>query len=268
MPAPPRPLPFLVDAWAEAVLHVLAHVRATAHLAASLHDAGYVEAAAKALGPAVERPLAEDARLLGVLLPTFAGLARAQGLAWLFRSTERAAACAGRDLAELSSGDVDAPDLLPHLAGDPATEILRAAAELELPLLSRLPPIAVDLAALAFALDEVAPAAPLLAGCSVGVARALGVRGRVRGRDVWVGPAPIQHTAWQAAHEATVAEVVEASPWDDGAGDHDRVERAAVALLAGRARDAGLGAAHRAWLAHFGAEVAALAQGGAERSGT
>jgi hypothetical protein len=83
-----------------------------------------------------------------------------------------------------------------------------------------------------------------------------------------VGPAPIQHAAWQAAHEATVAEIVEAWPEDRGAVDHDRVERAALALLAGRARDAGLGAAHRAWLAHFGDEVAAVAQDGGARSGT
>src|SRR5581483_7174316 len=146
--------------------------------------------------------------------------------------------------------DGDAPELLPALAGDPAVEVLRAAAELELPLLARLPPIAADLAALGRALDEVAAAAPLLPRCRVGVARALGRRGRVMGREIWVGAAPIEHAAWQAAHEATVAEVAA-----HAAQDHDAVELAALALLAHRARASGLEAAHRAWLAHFGEEV-------------
>lgn len=244
--------PFLVGAWAEAVFHVLAHVSATAHLAPSLHDPAYVEAARRALGPAEARALGEDARLLGGLLPTFASLAGAQELAWLFRSAERAGACAGRDLDDLGADDVDAPDLLPRLAGDPAVEILRAAAELELPLLSRLPPIPVDLAALSRALAEIAPAAPLLARCRVGVVRALGLRGRVRDREIWVGAATVAHAAWQAAHEATVAEIAERLRAAGEPFDHDRVEEAAIALLTERAYAAGLSAAHATWLAHFG----------------
>ena len=147
---------------------------------------------------------------------------------------------------------MDAPELLPQLKGYTAVEILRAAAELELPLLARLPPVDVDLAALALALDEVARAAPLLPSCPVGVARALGRRGRVMGREIWVGDAPIAHSAWQAAHEATVAEVVERARGAGESADHDRVEWAAVALLADRARAAGLAEGHRAWFAHFG----------------
>ena len=150
---------------------------------------------------------------------------------------------------------MDAPALLPHLAGDPAVEVLRAAAELELPLVARLPPVDVDLAALALALGEVARAAPLLPCCAVGVSRALRRRGRVMGREIWVGEAPVEHSAWQAAHEATVAEVVERARSAGEGTDHDRVERAAIALLARRAVEAGLTQGHRAWLAHFGEDV-------------
>jgi hypothetical protein len=252
--------PFLVDAWAEAVLHVLVHVRATAGLPASLYDAGYVAEVERVLGPADGRALGEDAAILGRVLPTHEALANAQRLAWLFRSAERAEACAGRDLAELGAADVDAPALLPGLAGDAAVEVLRAAAELELPLVALLPAIAVDLAALGRALDGVERAAPGLRGFRVGVARALGLRGRVMGDEIWVGAAPLEHAAWQAAHEATVAEVV-AVHGEDG---HYRVERAAIARLAARARAAGLERPHRAWLAHLGDDCSAAAA----RSGT
>jgi hypothetical protein len=247
--------PFLAGAWAEAVFHVLAHVGATAHLASSVYGSAYVAAARGILGPAEERLLGEDARLLGGLLSTFASLARAQSLAWLFRSIDRASACAGRDLGALTEADVDAPELLPSLAGEPAVEILRAAAELELPLLARLPPMAMDLPGLGRALDALSVVAPVLPECPVGVVRALRLRGRVMGREIWVGEAPIEHAAWQAAHEATVAEVVERL---HGAGEragHDRVEGEAVALLRARARAAGLGEGHAAWWSCFGGGV-------------
>lgn len=238
-----------VNGWAEAVFHVLAHVRATAHLAASAYDADYVAAIALQLGPAARRALRDDAALLGHLLSTHDALAAAQVLAWLFRSPARAAAASGLDLADLAPDQVDAPALLPALArGGPAVEILRAAAELEAPLLAALPPPEVDLGALAGALARAAPAAPHLEACAVGVLRPLGWRGRVWGREIWVGPAPLDHAAWQAAHEATVSEVAAEMRGRGEAPAHGPVEREALARMAARARAAGLTEEHRAWL--------------------
>lgn len=253
---------FLVNGWAEAVFHVLAHARATAQLAASAYDPDYIALIAGHLGPAEDRPLAEDAAVLGRMLASHEALVAAQRLAWLFRAPERAAAVAGRDLVALGPEDVDAPALLRSVqqAGD-AAEILRAAAELEAPLLARLPPPGIDLGDLAAALAEVAPAAPRLAISAVGALRPLGRRGRVLDREIWVGVAPIEHLAWQAAHEATVAEVAEALRARGEAPAHARAEGEALALLEGRARAAGLTAAHRAWRAHLDPGRAAVRSG-------
>lgn len=245
-------MPFLVNGWAEAVFHVLAHVRGTAHLAASAYDAGYVADVARQLGPAGQRQLGDDAVMLGHLLGTHDVLAAAQCLAWLFRSPARAEAAAGRDLADLAPEDVDAPALLPGVRKTgAAAEILRATAELEAPLLAALPRPAIDLGALGDALARVTGAAPHLAACTVGVLRPLGRRGRVLGREIWVGATSIDHLAWQAAHEATVAEVAAAMRSRGETPTHARMEREAIALLEERARAAGLTAPHRAWLGHL-----------------
>ena len=87
--------------------------------------------------------------------------------------------------------------------------------------------------------------------------RSLGRRGRLRGREIWIGaPFPgggpdLDHLAFQAAHEATVGELIalEGAP----AGDDRPLEAAALVLLKRRAERVGLGEAHARWLAHFGA---------------
>jgi len=244
--------PFVVDAWADLVFHVLAHVRATAALAPSVYDATYVEEVAKAVGPASERPLGEDAENLGRVLTTHESLAQAQLLAWLFHSIERARRCEERDLAELGKDDVDRPDLLPPLVRIGAgVEILRAAAELEAPVHARLPPPKLDLHLLTLALAEATEVAPNLAQCRVGVSPALRLRGRVLGREIWVGLAGYDHMAWQAAHEATVAEVVEERKASGLPFGYDVIEREAIGRLTERAAKVGRSADHRRWLSCF-----------------
>ncbi|MBW2459905.1 MAG: hypothetical protein JRI68_35775, partial [Deltaproteobacteria bacterium] len=75
--------------WPDLVFHVLAHVADTAHLPASVFDPTYVQYAEGHLGPAAQRPLAEDAAVLGRVLPTHEELARAQLLAWLFDDVDQ-----------------------------------------------------------------------------------------------------------------------------------------------------------------------------------
>jgi hypothetical protein len=241
--------PGWLNGWAELVFHVLAHVRGTAGLAPSLYDAEYIAQCEAVLGPASERVLGEDATVLANAMPTHGLLAVGQLLAWLFASPERAAQCADRDLAALAPADVDRPEFLHHLAalGAPV-ELLRAAALLEQPSHARLPPPQLDFEKLSETLRRVEPLAPLLGGMRVSVSRALRLRGRVVGDELWVGLAPsIEHMGWQAAHEATVSEVMERG----ATISHDAVERRAVALLRERAERAGQGGSHRRWLLHF-----------------
>jgi len=230
-------------------MHVLAHAGATVRLAPSLVDARYVAWAAAALPEA--RPLAEDARAIGALATTHDALVTAQMVAWLFRTKERARAVGERALAELRADDVDAPEVLDAAQGE-AAELVWCAALLEDEAHGRLPPIAIDDARVAAAIDAITPIAPELARCEVSVLPALRLRGRVFGPHVWVG-APcaeldvdVDHVAWQAAHEATVREVSLRS-----ALPFDALERAALDLLAARARDAGRAAEHAAWRARF-----------------
>jgi hypothetical protein len=228
---------------------VLAHVRGTAGLAPSVYDEDYVAQCEVVLGPASARVLGEDAQVLANAMPTHGLLAQSQLLAWLFASGERAARCADRDLAALRPTDVDRPELLHHLSalGAPV-ELLRAAALLEQPTHARLPAPQLDFDTLEQTLRRMEPLAPLLSGMRVGVSRALRLRGRVVGDEVWVGLAPsVEHMGWQAAHEATVAEVME-----QGATlGHDALERQAVSRLRERAERAGLGGSHHHWLLHF-----------------
>lgn len=236
-------------------MHVLAHVRATAHLAPSLFDAEYIGFAARALGVAEERHLAEDAHAIGLLATTHDALVGAQLVAWLFRTKERARACEGRALGELRADDVDAPELLASvtLAGD-ASELVWCAALLEEEAHARLPPIASDDRTIATAIGAMDAIAPELARCEIATLPALRLRGRVRDAAIWIG-APceelalsIDHVAWQAAHEATVREVSCAH------GErlaHDPLEKRALDLLARRAHDAGKSVAHAAWRARF-----------------
>ena len=244
---------------------MLAHVDA-GNLAASCHDAGWIAWAAAELGPATGRPLAEDARLLAQVLGSHDGLVAAHALAWTFADEAQVRAASERDLAQLGAGDVADPKALAlaRVAG-PAVEVLRAAAELELPLLASLAPIrssiferGAERNSLVDALVDVASAAPALTTSRVELARPLPRRGRAWRGAILVGApgiagAEVSHVAWQAAHEATVLEVERSASWLTQQGAHARsfeaVERTALGLLRSRARRVGLADAHGRWLA-------------------
>jgi hypothetical protein len=235
----------------ELCFHVLAHVEGTRQLPASAYSPAYVAWARSLLGDPERRTLAEDARMLAGAFPTHSALAGAQALARLYTSVERVLAAGSRPLAELSASDVDEPSALAHLQelGAPG-ELLYCAFTLELMYFLQLPappPSPVELLEL---LLELVPLAPGLRDASVGCVRSLHQRGRVWGREIWVGHpdaevAPtLEHVAWQAAHEATVVAVAAREP----ALGERQVEHAAVVELARRAREHGRQAAHARWL--------------------
>lgn len=234
--------------WADAVFHVLAHV--DGGTAASCFSPTYCEWAASRLGAPSSRTLAEDIEALRTLAhpDVDQSFARAQAIAWIFRTT--ASVEAASDF-ELRDARVDnEPARVIALGAGPIAEVLRAAAELEMLELERA------LATLAFeppteAIERVTRVAPLLASCTIEVSPALGLRGRVLDRHIFVGMPGIagatsEHVAWQAAHEATVQEVSAAAtlPFLE-------LERRALGLLRSRARRVGLADAHAAWLAHL-----------------
>lgn len=248
----------LAGVWPDLVFHVLCHVEGSAHLASSVFDSRYVAFCREHLGDSEDRTLAEDARALALVAPDHRELARLQLLAWLFTSAERGQAAAPIELEALRDDEVDRPRLLPVLRQRlEAVEILRCAVELERPFHARLPavnPGSVDL-------SLVMRAAPALAEHELRLVRALRLRGRVYGNEIWVGvPDPVlgpsaEHVSWQAAHEATVAEVSRAR----GLTERE-VEHAAVVVLAERARGAGLFAEHGTWLSHFGTNAPSTAK--------
>lgn len=240
--------------WAERVFHVLAHVRATAHLAPSVYDPRWIARVERVVGPAHARTLAEDAATLGVLAPDHDALAHLQLVAWLFESPTQAEACADRELARLGRHEVAAPELLaPLVALGPAAEVLRAAAELE--DLAALPPPSGSFEEVLVGLSARVAVSPSITAMRVEGVRSLRLRGRVRGDRIWVGvpddDLPSWHPIWQALHEATVAEVRQRA----GALAHAPLEQAATALLAHRAHREGFGEEHRRWFAHFGAHA-------------
>jgi hypothetical protein len=244
------------------VFHVLAHVEATAALPASVFDRAYVAWAARLLGPAADRSLGGDVEVLGRVLPTHDALARAQLLAFAFGDVDALDDVVDRDLDALSSAASTVPALLSAaLEVGPALEVLRAACELEADAHASLPPPQLDAARLSIALEEMVPLAPKLAGCVIRPLRALRLRGRVVGEEIWCGiPSDIEgpsveHVAWQVAHEATVLEVARDAP---GPRTHAETEQLALVLLATRAARAGRAEAHSSWLAHL-AEGAVLA---------
>lgn len=242
--------------WPELVFHVLAHVQVTAHLPSSAYDPAYVRWAREALGPPEERPLAEDVSVLGVALGDHEALAAVQLVAWLYDDFEMARSAATRELSELSDDEVTRADVLAALkrVGPPA-ELLRCAALLEDGLLEHaLPPL--DEGALAGALERVAVAAPTLSRHRIVPLRSLRLRGRARGADIFVGwpcealSLEVDHVAWQAAHEATVAEVGARALGAPPIGERG-VETVAVVALASRARERGLTDEHERWLSHL-----------------
>lgn len=238
-------------AWAEAVFHVLAHVDGGA-LAASCYEPVYIAWAARFLGDSRQRTLAGDATILAAVAPTHDALARIQALAWVFTDAASVASAHTRDLAELADTDVaDASALAAARAAGDAAEILRAAAELELPLLAGLPSVDLD-DGVEDAVLRIAPAAPALVGCSLARVRPLGMRGRVFGASILAGVPGMacpdaDHAAWQMAHEATVREVQLGMP----CGSFVEVERRAIARLRARAAAAGLAEGHAHWLARL-----------------
>jgi len=241
--------------WADLVFHVLAHCRDTASLPASLFDAAYVARISAALGPADGRTLAEDADALGRLLITHEALAEAQLLAWLFDDLDRASRVAATDLADLRAEDVDRPRLLAVLLRQLAgVELLRCACELERPFFMLLPPTDVAWDALERELGRAVEIAPALATTTVSVVPSLGLRGRVFGDEIWIGPS-VEHGVWQAAHEATVLELNRGCR---GASERE-IEFMSIVLLALRAKRAGRDVAHAQWLSHFGEHAPPIA---------
>lgn len=228
--------------FADLVFHVLAHVPGVAP--ASVWDPEYVAWSEARLGPASGRMLGDDAKVLAASLSSHDDLARAQMLAWLFRERGRARACFERSLAELSASDVDEAALLSLLANHPAAEVLWCSVALEDEAHAKLPPI--DIAGVTEAVSAMSDVAPLIETFEIGVVRALRLRGRVRGKEIFIGSPEVtslERIAWQAAHEATVAELAPKNlPFD-------ALEREAIALLKQRAARAGKTESHARWLA-------------------
>jgi hypothetical protein len=246
--------------WADLVFHVLAHVEATAALPSSLFDPVYRDFVERHSGPASARALGDDARVLGEVLRDHSELSRVQSLAGVFLDPEHAARMRGRDLTMLVAEDLtDAVFLEPAKNGGAAMEILRAAAELEAPFHARLPAASTDLDALDRALQALAACAPTLQAFRVSCLRSLRLRGRVVPGNIWVGapglepPLTALHAAWQACHEATVAEVGAGAAARRLALQERAVEHAAVVLLTARAAHNGLSDDHGTWCATFGA---------------
>lgn len=234
------------------MFHVLAHVRSSAP--AGLYDPTWIAFVARH-ARAVDRTLAEDVAALEAAQLSHDALAELQLLAWLFESTERTEAAVDARLDELGPDEVDDPGILRLLqrsAHRPVIELLRVAAELEIDTVRALPPPKTR--GSVEELARVSVAAPHLARCVVEHVRPLRLRGRVLRRRIWVGVADdelgptAEHVAWQAAHEATVAEVSERARLS-----YLPLEQCALHLLSTRAARAGLAESHARWLAHFGA---------------
>ena len=231
--------------WPDLVFHVLAHVPVEPSVPAGLFDPDYVAFAASHLGAASQRELGQDVTVLGRVLSDHARLARVQALALLFRDLGSPEALGARPLAALRPAEVLSSRALGALARDPdGAELLWTSALLELPAYRQLPVGCFARQPLARALARVAIAAPHLKACEIRHARALGKRGRVVDEVVWLGlPVDPEHCAWQAAHEATVAEVSASAGSQEPLTERD-VEAVAVVLLAERSRRFGLASAH------------------------
>jgi hypothetical protein len=205
------------------------------------------------LGLVTTRPLGEDLRVIGEAASTHDTLAGLQALAWVFDAADAAKSVEERELGTLGAEDVASFDALTIArAVGPVAEVLRAAAELELPLITELEgPSEAVLSAVASAIEHVLPAAPSLERFEIAVTPPLGLRGRMFGTSILVGLPGLgcpdaEHSAWQAAHEATVREVAILRDFP-----FLELERRALVLLQSRARAAGLGDAHGRWIARL-----------------
>jgi hypothetical protein len=215
---------------------------------ASLHSPWYVSFAEDLLGPADQRPLGQDVAVLRVLMRDHEALAAVQGLAFLWRDSAEALACSELELAALTAHDVLCPVLLAQLnVRAYALESLRSAALLEAEVYATLPPPRVDTRALDEALVALSRCAPTLASARVTALRPLTRHGRVLGSTIFVGVpgagVSLQHVAMQAAHEATVAEVLSHA----SALPERQVEAVALVLLAERCAGSVHAESHRAW---------------------
>lgn len=232
--------------FADLVFHVLAHVPARG--AANAYDRAYVSWSESLLGPASARELGEGIDALARMLTSHEASVRVQRLAWLFEGIERASRVFDHALSEIPERDIDRPSLVAGLRGDPLVEALFCTVALEAAWHARLPPVEVA-PGLESALSARRNVAPELARFDVGLVRSLVRRGRVFDGEIWVGApgdaapwANRELVAWQAAHEATVAELAPARlPFEEH-------EHAAVVLLSERAAREGEGESHARWL--------------------
>lgn len=215
-----RPSIRLEDAsdWCRLVFHVLAHVNVP-ELPSTAFHAGYVARAEHFLGAPAERALGRDIATLRELANEHASYSRLQLLAWLFDSIEAAARCSGRALAELGPEDVSRFALLPSLQGiGPAAELLFCAALLEVASLQSLPALGYSRDELVAALEGELIHAPHLARYTLVRCDSLTVFGRIAGQRIWIGTPNAQlgvsarQVARQAAHEATVGELLRRHP--------------------------------------------------------
>lgn len=244
----------LVTPHAELVFHVLAHVPAPPGGApASLYDAAYAAWAEGHLGPAAQRPLGQDVAVLA-RRQTHASAIRLQRYARVFAAPEAARVYATAPLSEVPASALDRVDQRDAiLPSDDALEVLRCAVALELEAWRKLPPVSLP-DDLARALSPLAALAPKLRTLSLSVVRSLGTRGRLWDDEIWIGLPDARtsrhEVAWQAAHEATLAEVWEAEP---SLGE-DAAERLSLALLAVRVIDCAprYREDHAAWWARYG----------------
>jgi hypothetical protein len=165
----------------------------------------------------------------------------------VFTDRDRARRVWERPLGELAPNNVDDPSALVMTAGDPAAELLWCAIALEDDAHSGLPEMKThDVVEAALTLADVAPT---IAQFDLGIVRSLRLRGRVRGREIWIGEPgagpTLDHVAWQAAHEAAAVELSEHHPMLP----FPSIEHGSVVLLAMRSERAGRGAEHAKWLA-------------------
>ncbi len=230
----------------------MAHVQPLARFPAGLWEPGYVRFVAEAAGPVEQRALAEDIAVLGQSVDSHEALAKLHLLACLFESPEQAQACIATDLSKLSASDVAAPRLISTVAAcGPVAEVLRTAALLEEETWRALPKGSFSVTELERELLAVGRLTPRLESFKLFVSRPLGFRGRVLGPEIWIGVPGLfdgpsaRHVAWQAGHEATVAEVAQRAK---GRISERSVEHVALILLKERAAAAQCAVSHREWL--------------------
>lgn len=223
---------------------------------ASLYHPNYIDFCRRHLGHESERALGEDIQALARLLPTHDALAKVQVLSWLFDSVDASVKSEHLEFNELADFDGVRSGPLSILRGTDVTtlELLRCSVALEREAWACLPSFDPHpTGGLATHLQELAPFAPMLKKATVKLSRALGHRGRALGSTIFVGlprdpfgdawSSTEEHIALQAAHEATVLELIRKVrlPFFE-------LEHAALTVLRTRIAGSPWGASHRRWL--------------------